>query len=37
MKFNPKQKIYLICNTGSLGDTVSTIPTIKLLCERGHI
>jgi hypothetical protein len=37
MKFNPKQKIYLICNTGALGDTVSTFPILKILTERGHI
>ena len=33
--FLPKQKINLICNTGALGDTVSSLPTVKILYERG--
>lgn len=37
MRFNPKQKIYLICNTGALGDTCAVIPTAKVLAELGHI
>ena len=37
MKFNPKQKIYLVCNTGAIGDTCATFPTIKILVDRGHI
>ena len=37
MKFKCTQKIYLLCNTGAIGDTVSTFPTIKLLTDRNHI
>jgi ADP-heptose:LPS heptosyltransferase len=37
MKFNPRQKIYVICETGALGDTVATFPILKILVERGHI
>lgn len=37
MRFNPRQKIYLVATTGALGDTVATFPTLKILTERGHI
>jgi ADP-heptose:LPS heptosyltransferase len=37
MRFNPRQRIYVICETGALGDTIATFPILKLLCERGHI
>ena len=37
MKFDPRQKIYVICGTGALGDTCATFPTLKLLADRGHI
>ena len=37
MKFNPKQKIYVLCETGALGDTIATFPTLKILSDRGHI
>jgi len=37
MKFNPIQKIYLICDTGALGDTISTFPILKLLAEKKQI
>lgn len=37
MTFCSKQKIYVLCETGALGDTIATFPTLKLLAERGHI
>lgn len=37
MKFDIRQKIYLMSNTGAIGDTVATFPFLKLLADRGQI
>ena len=36
MNFETK-KIYVICETGALGDTIATLPTLKILADKGHI
>lgn len=35
--FKFTRKIYLLCMTGALGDTVSSFPAIKHLIEKGYI
>lgn len=37
MKFDPRQKIYVICNTGAMGDTICSMVIMKTLSDRGHI
>ena len=37
VKFDPKQKIYVICETGAVGDTIATFPILKILSDKGHI
>lgn len=37
MKFDPKQKIYILAETGAIGDTICTFPILKILAERGHL
>jgi len=37
LKFDPKQKVYILCETGAVGDTIATFPILKILSEKGHI
>ena len=37
MRFESKQRIYILAETGALGDTIATFPTIKQLVDRGNI
>lgn len=36
-KFECKNKINIVSNCSALGDTIATLPTIKLLSEKDHI
>ena len=37
MRFECKQKTYVMCNTGALGDTCATFPYLKKIADRGQI